>query len=333
MKKVIFDTNIIRNVDINNFLGGRSELEKFMEVSEIIIPDIVLEEIKNQKRINLRSKKTSFMDNPFHWLIGLNKDETKSFDIEDYLNKSIENEIIKYQVIKISNYDIFSEILKLAINNEPPFEENSDKGFKDCYIYFSILEYLQSIPDKNIFVCCKDGRLTEALNKHPEIIVIKNYEDFFKHTIGKYQSSYFLEKLKSEMNLNIQKEDIVEFWVNINDNEVIKIVLDDEIYVVEFDSGEIISNGNTNSYLPYIDSFINSTSFSATHSIVDILNLYVHFFTDNEIINLLQAVKDNNQISWIISDDDIKQFVTTLYDGKKSILPLELENSIKKMLE
>lgn len=333
MKKVIFDTNIIRNVDINNFLGGRSELEKFIEVSEIIIPDIVLEEIKNQKRINLRSKKTSFMDNPFHWLIGLNKDETKSFDIEDYLNKSIEKEIIKYQVIKISNYDIFSEIVKLAINNEPPFEESSDKGFKDCYIYFSILEYLQSIPDKSIFVCCKDGRLTEALNKHPEIIVIKNYEDFFKHTIGKYQSSYYLEKLALEMNLNIQKENIVEFWVNINDNEVIKIVLDDETFVVEFDSGEIVSTENINKYSSYISNFINSNSFSVTHSIVEILTLYIHFLTDKEIINLLQAVKDNNQISWIITDEDIKQFVTTLYDGKKSILPLELENSIKKMLE
>jgi len=68
MEKVIFDTNFIRNTEPKQFLGGRSELEKFAKVAELVFPDIVIEEIKNQKRRSLEKNKTSFLGNPFHWL-------------------------------------------------------------------------------------------------------------------------------------------------------------------------------------------------------------------------------------------------------------------------
>ena len=61
MEKVIFDTNSVRNTEPKQFLGGRSELEKFAKVAELVFPDIVIEEIKNQKRRNLESKKDSFL--------------------------------------------------------------------------------------------------------------------------------------------------------------------------------------------------------------------------------------------------------------------------------
>lgn len=333
MEKVVFDTNIIRNTDVNNFLGGRSELEKFSEVAEVVIPDLVIEEIKNQKRTSLKSKKTSFMDNPFHWLIGLNQDDTKNFDIEAYLDKLINDESFKYHVISVTDYSIFKKITELAIHNQPPFEEKSDKGFKDAYIYFAILEYLQTIADKKIFVCCKDGKLTEALNKHSEIIVIKNYEEFLEQTIGKYQTTYYIEKLKSEIDQNIEKENITKLWININDNEVISIELNDQIYVVEFDSGEIVSNENINTYTADINNLVNSGSFATTHKYINSLTSYLQFLTDEEIINIMQGVKDNEQVHWILSDDDVKQFVTTLYDGKKDILSNELKESIKELLE
>jgi len=64
--KVIFDTNAVRNTDSNNFLGNRSELQQFSKIVEIIIPDIVIEELKRQKGRQLKSQKQSFLDNPFH---------------------------------------------------------------------------------------------------------------------------------------------------------------------------------------------------------------------------------------------------------------------------
>jgi len=65
MEKVIFDTNFIRNTEAKHFLGGRSELEKFAKVAELVFPDIVIEEIKNQKRKNLEKNKSSFLSNPY----------------------------------------------------------------------------------------------------------------------------------------------------------------------------------------------------------------------------------------------------------------------------
>ena len=42
-EKVIFDTNVVRNTDQKSFLGGKSELSKFAQVSDIVLPGIVLE--------------------------------------------------------------------------------------------------------------------------------------------------------------------------------------------------------------------------------------------------------------------------------------------------
>lgn len=333
MHKVVFDTNITKNHDGKSFLGGRPELEKFTKNTQIIFPDIVIEEIKNQKRKNLKSKRDSFLNNPFHWITGLNRETTKNIDLDHYIEELQNNEIIQYSIIQLTDFSVLSQIKELATKNKPPFEDESDKGFKDTYIYFTILEYLQTIPDKNIFVCTKDGKLSEALNSHSEIIVIKDYEDFLKHTIAKYQSQYYLDKLKVEIEQNIIKENIIEFWININDNEVVRIELPDATYMVEFDSGEIISSTNLTNYLQNIDSFINSGSFSSTHTYIGLLTPYIQFFTDSEIIKIMQGVKDNEQIHWILSDDDVKQFVTTLYDRKKDILPNELEKTIKELLE
>ena len=64
-EKVIFDTNTLRNPEINKFLGNRKELELFVQDAEIIIPLTVVEEIKRQKRTKLKSNKDSFISNPF----------------------------------------------------------------------------------------------------------------------------------------------------------------------------------------------------------------------------------------------------------------------------
>ncbi len=50
--KVIFDTNTIRGPEPSHleFFGGRNELNRFLNVSEIIIPDIVVDEIIQQKK-------------------------------------------------------------------------------------------------------------------------------------------------------------------------------------------------------------------------------------------------------------------------------------------
>ena len=335
MEKVIFDTNFIRNTEPKQFLGGRSELKKFEKVAEIIFPDIVIEEIKHQKRKSLEKNRSSFLSNPFHWIKNLDSDETQSFDIESHISDLVENEDLKYQIIFLTDYSILGKMKELALKKLPPFEagDNTDKGFKDAYIYFTILEYLQSILDKVVFVCTKDGRLKEALNEHPSIIVVQDYDDFIQNSITKYYDGYFIEMLKSDIHTDIEQESIIDYWVNINENHVLLININDEQSVVEVDAGEIIASGKVDDYSKTIENLIHSESFASTHFEINKLNSYLHFFSDDEIISILEAAINNGQISSIILDDDVRKFISILFEKKKRMLTPELEANIKVRLK
>ncbi|MCK5679593.1 DUF4935 domain-containing protein [bacterium] len=335
MEKVIFDTNFIRNKDPEQFLGGRSELEKFAKVAELVFPDIVIEEIKNQKRRNLESKKDSFLKNPFHWLRKLDHDETKNFDIESHLTELEYNETLEYSVIKLSDYSVLEQMKELALKKLPPFDagDNTDKGFKDACMYFSTLEYLQTIPDKLVFVCCKDGRLKEAFKKHPNIIVIESFDEFIQNSITVFYDDYFIEKLKTEIHCDISKESIIDYWVNINDNRVLLIEIEDKKTAVEVDAGEIVAFEKIDTYSKSIKSLIDTGSFATTHSVIEKLNPYLHFLSDDEILKIFNACLDNGQIWMIMTDEDVKQFISTLYHSKKGILPTELRAKMQLRLE
>lgn len=131
-EKVIFDTNITRNAGVNTFLGNREILFKFSQDAEIILPDVVVQEIKSQKRRDLKNKRDKFLKNPFHKLIGVNEDETNAFSIEDYIQKLIDEEDIPFKVIDLKDNNVLSQIKDLAINKQAPFEskDKTDKGFK-----------------------------------------------------------------------------------------------------------------------------------------------------------------------------------------------------------
>lgn len=335
MEKVIFDTNFIRNTEPKQFLGGRSELEKFAKVAELVFPDIVIEEIKNQKRRSLEKNKTSFLGNPFHWLRKLDDDETKNFDIESHLTELEDKETLEYTVIKLSDYSVLEQMKELALKKLPPFEmgDSTDKGFKDACIYFTTLEYLQSIPDKLVFVCCKDSRLKEAFEKHPNVIAIGSFDEFIQNSITTFYDDYFIEKLKSEIHGDISKESIVDYWININDNRILLIEIEDEKTAVEVDAGEIVAFEKVDAYSKTIKSLIDTGSFAITHFVIEKLNPYLHFLSDNEILKIFNASLENDQIRIIITDGDVKQFISTLYHRKKGILPAELRVKLKRRLE
>ncbi|MDD2656433.1 MAG: PIN domain-containing protein [Patescibacteria group bacterium] len=335
IEKVIFDTNTLRNTEPKTFLGGRDELKKFSEVSEIIFPDIVIDELKHQKRKSLEKSKSSFLSNPFHWLINLNEQETQNFDNDAHISQLEINEDIKYFVIQLTDYTVLEKIKDLAINKLPPFEDSdgTDKGFKDAYIYFTILEYLQSLGDKYIFVCTKDGRLKEALEKHQNIKVIEDFESFKKQSISSFYDDYFIQKLKNEVNNDISEDNILDFWMSINGNQILLIELNNEEIVVEIDTGEIISVENKIFYEVFINELIGSASFASTHQMVSNLFKYKNYFSEKEIINILEASITNSQISIIIKDSDVKQFISDLFEAKKEILTVEIRDSLEYLLK
>jgi rRNA-processing protein FCF1 len=335
-EKVIFDTNTIRNTEINTFFGGRPELELFIQDADIIIPFTVVEEIKRQKKAVLKSKRDSFVSNPFHKLRGINEVDTNSFDIDAYIQKLIDEETIPFEVIDLKSNDVLPLIKELAITKQPPFEagDNTDKGFKDALIYFSVLEYLQEVPNKYVFVCAKDNRLGEAFKNNPNVFVVKDYSEFKQHSISQFFDDYFIEKVNEELGITITKENIKEYWYNINDNKVVLIEFEGQEYVIETDSGEIISSIVRSEYTVLINALVTSSSFNQTDEVVAELVSLLAFFNDYEIKNILIASFKNSQIKWIIYKPQIKELIGTLFESRKELIEdVDVLNFLKEKFE
>ena len=320
--KVIFDTNVVRNPEINNFLGGREILERFAQDVDIVIPDTVIQEIKRQKRSSLVSNKNKFLTNPFHKLIGMDEANTKSFDVEVYIQKLLDDEKIPFETIDLKDNSVLPQIKELAILKKAPFEagDNTDKGFKDALIYFTILEYLQEIQNKYVYVYAKDARFKEALANHPNIIIIDSYDDFRKHGISQFTNNYFIEKVNAELGAVITKDNVISFWYNIDYNHNILIKIEEEEYIVEVDSNEIIGSCLRNEFITEIDNLVSSSNFYNTDQIVEKLIPYINYFSNEEIYKILNAAWNNTQIRWIISKPRIKELIGPLYLAKKELL-------------
>lgn len=330
--KAIFDTNSIRNADsVADFLGGRSELERFLKVSEIIIPDIVIDEIKCQKRKHLVSKRDSFLSNPFHFLRKIDEEKTKNFDIDKWISELAAGEKLPYITINLTRTNGLDEIKRLCLGNLPPFEENSDKGFKDAYIYLTITDYLNSLKDENVFVVTKDERLKMAFNGNGRVTVVKDYEEFEKHIDIYFREEYFINRLKEEISENITSDSIEDIWLNANENWVIRLSCDEKTYHVEvdFSSREIISSTDFN-FSEGVSGLIISGSFRTAHSFIEMIKDYTQYFSDQEIQNLIEAATNNDQIYSIATDEDVKEFFALIFKAKSQIIPEEIKTEFFK---
>ncbi len=312
--KVIFDTNSIRNAEsASDFLGGRVDLVRFSKVSEIIIPDLVIEEIKVQKRKHLTSKRDSFLSNPFHFLRKMDEKATKGFDIDQWISELVEKEEISYTLISLTEEGVLEKIKKMCLECTAPFEDGSDKGFKDAYIYFTILEHLAGCKDKNIFVVTKDERLKEALFKEGRIKVIKGYEEFENYIDEYFREPYFVNRLKEEIDEEIEKNHIEAIWLNSEENWILKIVCNDKVYyvVVDFASKEIVESTSFD-FSELISRLITSGSFATTHETIEVLKDYIKFLSDDDTRTLISAGAENDQIYHIAGDEDVKEFFLKL---------------------
>ena len=334
-EKVVFDTNIIRNTEINTFFGGRKELIRFAEVADIVIPETVIQEIKRQKRKSLQSNKNKFLANPFHNLLGVDTNNTNAFGIDEYIEKLVTDEEFLFEVIDIKDNNVLLKIKELAFNKLPPFEgsDNTDKGFKDALIYFSVLEYLNEIPNKYIFVCAKDGRLKEAFDNEPNIIVIESYDEFKQKSVAQFFDDYFIEKVNAELEIQITKDNIIEYWININDNQVVFIKTEEKEFVIEVDSGEIVDSSIVEEYRQYIDFLINSSDYVLVNENTAYLEDYQQFFNEEEINRILNASFENDQFRWQLKEPAIREFVGYLYEKVEIVTKVETLQFLQKTFD
>jgi hypothetical protein len=133
-------------------------------------------------------------------------------------------------------------------------------------------------------------------------------------TLLKFQE--FLH-LKTELvEVEIKKEHIIEYWHNIDDNQNVLIKVEDEEYIVEVDSGEIINTSQPKLYSSNIKELVLSSNFGTTHSSIEQLTPYINCSYPSSLLSLFSSSFSPAQIQWIIEDEDVKEFIGTLYKAK-----------------
>jgi hypothetical protein len=328
MEKVIFDTNRLYNKQGTAFLAKNiCNLKQFQKFSKIIIPDIVISELEHKYKRAFQEEKDKFVNTILNSFLSHDADILSP---EDKIANLKENESIAYDIIELKDSSVLFEMKNLALKKEAPFKKNvkEDPGFKDAYLYFTVLEYLRTCTDKYIFLCTGDVTLKEAFEKHPNIKVIKDFEEFRREGGSFFYDEYFIGKLKESVHPNITAENIINYWENINGNYILLIEIEEEKFVVEVEEREIIGYENINNY--NINDLINSRSFSMTHFAVATLDHFKNYFSDDEIINILEAVIENSQI---ISDGDVQQFISDIFEPKKHLLNDDLKIKIQEFLK
>lgn len=336
----IFDTNVIdgeKNSD--SFFGGRTELEKFSNACTIVIPDMVIAEIKKHKTKYLTSEKSKFLANPFRYFLNLEQNKLDELDINKKVDELYTSEPISHTVIGLSLEDSLERIKTMCLQNEAPFEEykeknSTDKGFKDAYILLTIEEFVEKQPDAEIFVIVKDGRFAEALKKIAAVTVIKDFEEFELRNKAKFVEDYFLQRLSETVEETITKDHVVSVDFNINDNWVLEINTSEKPTFVEVDfrNREII--GCVKARLPNgINNLINSGNFDTTDKWVEKLSDYVQYFTVSQLIELVTASVSNNQIYWIAGKDTLKQFFFPIFEKVEEQLDVGIKDRFTKKFE
>lgn len=247
MDTIFLDTNSIRNEKPLRFFGNVKELEKVSNLADIAIPSIVIDEIKRQKRRHLEAQIKKLRENYFLQIAGI--DELQLSICEKHIDEHIEylfsnsqNEF-SYKTISLNHDGKLDAIRDFAIKNTPPFNSDSDKGFKDSYIYFTILDFLKDADD-DVFLLTNDSLLKQAFN-NSDVTVISKVEEYFSYRQEYFKEPYFIGRLNEHFNRDdLTAREVLSSSLNDDENWDVIIEMDGKevTIIVDFFSKEIIED-------------------------------------------------------------------------------------------
>lgn len=216
-QKVFFiDTNIIRNTSLDHFFGGIDILVYLAETGKVLIPNIVLREIEQQKKEKFKKEYTDKALNNLSTLNKLEhyneifsdhsinfdtlKQDIKNFDIDAKIQELKDENTIKYEEVRIIKFQqALEDLQELAVTRKPPFSEK-DEGFKDGLFYMTVKEWIdKNSPDGKyeVYIITGDKTLAEAFIKHLSI-----RKDFVIEKAEKDNEDDFIERIKTTIENN-----------------------------------------------------------------------------------------------------------------------------------
>ncbi len=309
---IIFDTNGIRNTGFNEFLGNREILRQLLPDADFLIPELALDEVKRQKKIEFEKVKRELLSNQLVKVFSPDLSSIKSTDIDTYIAQMQDKEQYSFEVIPCVHGELVDQFRLMAILNEAPFNKGSDKGFKDACIYISILNFLPTLKDRSVYMWSNDDLLKEAFEKHENVTVINSIETYHQKSVRFMMDEYFYGILTTEIGEPVTDDNIVNSWKNFDDNWVIDILVNEKTYLVEIDSREIVAVTEEDSMEATVNELINTANFATTHVKVTKLLPLTNFLSKNNISKLKKASKNNYQFKGAIGYGDVEEFLQEL---------------------
>lgn len=211
MKHVFcLDTNVLRD-EKGEFWIKEKEINKLLSYGIVVIPEIVLEEIE-QKAIRGFEKEKQTLGSKLKAFFGQQIEKVDiAKKVKDHIESILSREAVN--MIKLTNFAVLPEMKKLAILKQSPFEgnEGTDKGFKDCYIYFTLLEYQNKNPSLKLFFWTKDKRLQSACH-NTSIQIIESIEDYEKNF---WLTDYLRGQIADRLETNVGNVSLLKSEINI----------------------------------------------------------------------------------------------------------------------
>lgn len=291
---VFVDTNYAdRNNSFTHLFGNRKDLAELAKLTTLVIPKVVIDELINHKEKTYQSEKSRFIKNPFFSHIGVSGTDIEALGFEAIKEQLLKDQSIPYEVAHLggSKEEAFNKIYSLAIQNIPPFDKGTDKGFKDACIALCVEQYLADKPDCESFLITKDSRLSEYFSPSKKTKVVDSAKAILA-TFNKKEP-----ETRSDTGTNREKTAIPDCAISSKVNRL-----------------------------------CNSRSFEETHLAIRDLAECSSGLSQKMAKKIIISTIENNQISWVANDQDIKDFILPLFRKVEKTLDNQTYSQIVDLL-
>lgn len=246
-KAFVFDTNFIIQ---NKLLEVIDNLQNdfVLYVTQLSIDERIAQQIRKNIEIYDEAEKLQKNNQQFFPIeYKKTKEEMKEYiktGVQDIYNQTFKNTVIKYS----TNSDSFKKVIQRASDKLPPFsnaKDASDKGFKDCILWFSILDYFKNNGQEEVlFITNDNGFLnnSEYLTNEFNSITGKSIEiktiAFYNELLGKDNEKDEKKKEVKEIpNIDILRDKIIDI---VEDIRLVRCINDfgDEYWVNTFSTSK-----------------------------------------------------------------------------------------------
>ncbi|POG11475.1 hypothetical protein BGP84_17700 [Pseudomonas putida] len=362
--QVFIDTNIL----LNFYEFSEDKLETLDEFTELVGPNAISlhlpKQVENELKRNRESKLQVAINNfnnaqlptgvPHHMRgteAARQYDEAiksarkaKKLLIANAASLALSNQLevdtkIKKLFEKATHHaeddDLYNQAITRMHKGNPPGKQGN---IGDRYIWETLLA---RIPDGDLFIVSKDGDYASPLTTDKTIRPLSFLSDEWSETKNQGKLTVFktiAEVLEYYKNLQSQPENLEEQRAELQEPspEAATQPLTPETQAPEVNDDQpppaTEPERPREPVIQAISELAESSSFSTTHWAISNTTTYLNQLTKDDAELLFRAALNNNQIRWIITDDDVNAFYLSLVNRWVTEIEPELAELVIELL-